>query len=99
MKHKIKNLCLALLLFSSNNLFSQDAVFSQFNYNPINLNPGLAGTGKNNLRLSALTKVQWFNLFKPFKYYSAAADFSLYDYNERNVFNGGLNIKIGRAHV
>ena len=92
MKLTIIKICLAICLLTSHTLMSQDVMYSQFNYNPVNLNPGLAGTGKNNLRLSALSKIQWFNLYKPFKYYSGAADFSVYDYNERNVFNAGLNI-------
>ncbi len=92
MTQKIKKICLAFCLLASQSMMSQDVLYSQFNYNPVNLNPGFAGTGKNNLRLSALSKVQWLNLYKPFKYFSGAVDFSAYDYNERNVFNGALNI-------
>ena len=92
MTQKIKKICLAFCLLASQSMMSQDVLYSQFNYNPVNLNPGFAGTGKNNLRLSALSKVQWLNLYKPFKYFSGAVDFSAYDYDERNIFNGALNI-------
>lgn len=68
-------------------LVAQDALFTQFHYAPVYLNPALTGTGKNNVRLSALTKMQWFNLYKPFKYAAAAVDYSAYDDNLRNVVN------------
>lgn len=71
---------------------AQDALFTQFHYAPVNLNPALAGTGKNNLRLSGVSKIQWFNLYKPYKYASAAADFSYYDDAQRNVLNMAVNI-------
>lgn len=69
---------------------AQDALFTQFYYTPTYINPSFAGTGKNNLRLSAVTKLQWFNLYKPFKYFSGGLDYSIYDYNQRNVLNLGL---------
>ena len=68
----------------------QDALFTQFQYTPTYINPAFAGCGKNNLRMSAVTKVQWFNLYKPFKYFSGGLDLSIYDYNQRNVLNMGL---------
>jgi type IX secretion system PorP/SprF family membrane protein len=71
---------------------AQDALYSQFNYAPTYLNPGMAGTGKNNLRLSALSKVQWFNLYKPYKYLFGGLDYSIYDDFNRNVLNLGLNV-------
>lgn len=71
---------------------AQDALFTQFYYAPVYLNPGLTGCGKNNLRLSAITKMQWFNLYKPYKYIAAAADYSLYDDYQRNIVNTALLI-------
>ncbi len=68
-------------------LTAQDALFTQFHYAPVYLNPALTGTGKNNLRLSAVTKMQWFNLYKPFKYIAGAVDYSVYDDYLRNVVN------------
>ncbi len=79
----------ALLLLSAGGN-AQDALFSLYQYTPTYMNPAFIGTGKNNLRLSAVTKVQWFNLYKPFKYFSGGADFSIYDDNQRNVLNMGL---------
>jgi len=72
--------------------FTQDALFSQFNYTPISFNPGLTGTGKDYLRLSAATKLQWFNLYKPFKYFSGGMDYAIYDDNGRNILNLGFNV-------
>jgi type IX secretion system PorP/SprF family membrane protein len=68
-------------------LTAQDALFTQFHYAPVYLNPALTGTGKNNLRLSAVTKMQWFNLYKPFKHIAGAVDYSVYDDYLRNVVN------------
>lgn len=68
-------------------LTAQDVLFTQFHYAPVYLNPALTGTGKNNLRLSAVTKMQWFNLYKPFKYVAGAVDYSVYDDYLRNVVN------------
>jgi type IX secretion system PorP/SprF family membrane protein len=73
-------------------LFAQDVLYSQFNYNPVNLNPAFAGTGKNNLRISGLSKIQWLNLNSPFRYYSGAIDYSLFDAYQRNILNAGATI-------
>ena len=69
---------------------AQDALFSQYYNSPLYLNPGLAGCGKSNLRLSAVSKMQWINLNQPFKYVSAAVDYSVYDDYLRNICNLGL---------
>lgn len=73
-------------------LQAQDPLFTQFQYAPTYMNPGLIGGGKNNLRLSALSKVQWFNLYKPFKYFNGGADLAMYDANQRNILNIGMNV-------
>ncbi len=87
----IYTITLALLLLCVKAL-PQDVFFSQFQYNPVYLNPAFTGTGKNNLRLSAITKMQWFNLYKPFRYASGALDYSVYDDFLRNVVNLGLTV-------
>lgn len=89
----IKRLCVGVMcVLAAGNLFAQDPLFTQFNFTPTYLNPSLAGTGRNNLRLSAVTKVQWFNLYKPYKYFSGGADLSIYDDYQRNILNLGLNV-------
>ncbi len=87
-----KIILLLILATAGIQLKAQDALFTQFHYAPVYLNPALAGCGKNNLRLSAVSKMQWFNLYKPYKYFSGAADFSIYDYDQRNVLNMALNV-------
>jgi hypothetical protein len=64
---------------------AQDALYTQFQYAPVYVNPAFTGCGKNNLRLSGLSKMQWFNLYKPFKYFTGAVDLSVYDDFLRNV--------------
>lgn len=92
MKRFNKTLILFCTLLSSFTLMAQDPLFTQFQYTPTYLNPSLAGTGKNNLRLSAVSKMQWFNLYKPYKYFSGGADLSIYDDFQRNILNLGLNV-------
>jgi len=71
---------------------AQDALFTQFHYAPVYLNPAFTGCGKNNLRLSGLSKMQWFNLYKPYKYFTGAVDLSVYDDWLRNVVNLGIAV-------
>lgn len=88
-----RNLFLPILILAISAVAkAQDPLFTQFHYAPVYLNPALAGCGKNNLRLSAITKLQWFNLYKPFKSVAAAADFSVYDDYLRNVVNMSLAV-------
>jgi hypothetical protein len=89
----IKNyLLLLVMVLLLNTAKAQDALFTQFHYTPTSFNPSLTGCGKNNLRLSAVSKVQWFNLYKPYKYLSGGLDYSMYDANQRNILNMGLNV-------
>ena len=90
MKTIIRHIGMYALLLLPVWAFSQDPLFTQFQYTPTYMNPGLIGCGKNNLRISAVTKIQWFNLYKPYKYFSGGADLSIYDDNQRNVLNLGL---------
>ncbi|MEO6454259.1 MAG: PorP/SprF family type IX secretion system membrane protein [Ginsengibacter sp.] len=91
MKYQKTLLLIALTILSSRSL-CQDALFTQFNYSPLYLNPAFTGCGKNNLRISGLTKMQWFNLYKPYKYFNGAVDRSIYDDNLRNIVNLGLAV-------
>ena len=89
----IKKLCcIVVILFTTNQMQAQDALFSQFHYTPTYFNPALTGCGKNNLRLSAVSKIQWFNLYKPYRYFSGGLDYAMYDMNQRNILNMGLNV-------
>lgn len=76
--------------FACSAVRAQDALFTQFHYAPVYLNPAFTGCGKNNLRVSGLAKMQWFNLYKPFKHIAGAVDLSVYDDFLRNIVNLGL---------
>jgi type IX secretion system PorP/SprF family membrane protein len=72
MKYKIViAICVYLLPTISK---AQDPLFSQFYHSPLYLNPGLAGCGKNDFRLSYSSRVQWMRLPNPMQYHSFAAD-------------------------
>jgi type IX secretion system PorP/SprF family membrane protein len=89
----IKKLCfIVVILLMTHQMQAQDALFTQFHYTPTYFNPGLTGCGKNNLRLSAVSKMQWFNLYKPYRYFSGGLDYAMYDMNQRNILNMGLNV-------
>lgn len=87
-----KILILVVIVLTSVCTKAQDALFTQFYYAPVYVNPALAGCGKNNLRLSGLTKMQWFNLYKPYKFITGSVDLSVYDDYLRNIMNLGLVI-------
>ncbi len=87
-----KTICLLLFFGTWFGSIAQDPLFTQYQYAPTFLNPAMIGTGKKDLRLSALTKMQWFNLYKPFKYIYGAADYSMFDDIQRNILNLGLNV-------
>jgi type IX secretion system PorP/SprF family membrane protein len=69
---------------------TQDALFSQYYNSPLYLNPGLTGCSKNNMRLTASSKMQWINLNQPYKFFTGAVDLSVYDDYLRNICNLGL---------
>ncbi len=91
MKQKIFILFLLITIAGARGL-AQDALFTQFHYAPVNFNPGLTGCGKNNLRVTGVTKMQWFNLYKPYKFIAGSVDLSVYDDWLRNVVNLGLAV-------
>lgn len=79
------------VVFISTGSTAQDALFSQYYHSPLYLNPAFSGCGKNNLRLSGSSKLQWLNLNQSYKFITGAADLSVYDDYLRNVCNiGGL---------
>ena len=57
---EIKILIIVLFLSSHQNIFCQEPVFTQFQNNPIYLNPALAGQYK--FRLCNVLNSQWFNV-------------------------------------
>ena len=60
MKTKVHKLLWGMLiLFSSQNIFSQDIHFSQFFEAPLLRNPALAGLFSGDIRLQAVYRNQW----------------------------------------
>ena len=54
----MKNLVVIFLIFSGLKIYAQEPVFSQYYFNPIYLNPALAGMD-NNFRLFMNGRNQW----------------------------------------
>jgi type IX secretion system PorP/SprF family membrane protein len=61
-----KQLCLFLLIFQGiQSISGQDLHFSQFNHQPLRLNPAYAGSFLGSIRASAIYRAQWFNASEP----------------------------------
>ncbi|MEI9933741.1 MAG: PorP/SprF family type IX secretion system membrane protein [Ferruginibacter sp.] len=85
-----RKICFGFLLIASFNIKAQDASFTQFYNSPLYLNPAFTGCGRSNMRFSGVAKMQWFNLYQPYKFVTGALDFSFYDDYLRDICNLGL---------
>ncbi len=74
---------LILLLLQCNFIWGQDPIYSQFTYDPIYLNPGLAGIN-NNYKLSVHERLQWSRIPSQFNTTTVAFD-SWQDFNNFGV--------------
>ena len=69
----MKKLLVILVILSSLNICAQEHVFSQYYFNPIYLNPALAGMD-NNFRLFMNGRNQWSKVPSSFNINSVAFD-------------------------
>lgn len=58
----MKKILLLALIFSGWHVAAQDPFFSQYFHAPVFLNPALAGTSKQDLRVTILNRRQWMNV-------------------------------------
>jgi type IX secretion system PorP/SprF family membrane protein len=72
MKHFL--LCIMCAFAISFTVLAQDPLFSQFYYAPVYTNPGLAGTMRNNFRVTGITRMQWTRVKQPFIYTNLAVE-------------------------
>ncbi len=78
MKTKVHKLLWGMLiLFASQNIFSQDIHFSQFFEAPLLRNPALAGLFSGDIRLQAVYRNQWQSITVPFQTTSLNGEFKL----------------------
>jgi type IX secretion system PorP/SprF family membrane protein len=70
----VKQLYRILFLLVASPVFAQDIHWTQFNNNPIFLNPANAGNFKEDLRLTANYRTQWRSVSIPFQTTAIAAD-------------------------
>ncbi|MEX0811013.1 MAG: PorP/SprF family type IX secretion system membrane protein [Chitinophagales bacterium] len=90
------SLILATFLFGST-LYAQDVHFSQFNSNPIYLNPALSGLNNCNYRLAANYKRQWGGVAN-FQTIAASYDMNMLKRNRKSNFAGfGISLFNDRA--
>ncbi|MCB9363899.1 MAG: PorP/SprF family type IX secretion system membrane protein [Flavobacteriales bacterium] len=71
-------LILLMLIYSGEDLFAQDARFSQFNSAPMLLNPGLAGMGNGYSRATLNYRSQWTGIKNSFKTTAVSVDFPIF---------------------
>lgn len=60
--------------------FGQDIHFSQYDYSPLNLNPGLIGTFNGEFRFVGNQRTQWSSVTTPYSTFGLSAD-------AKNIFN------------
>jgi type IX secretion system PorP/SprF family membrane protein len=90
-----KNISSFLILsFISIASFGQDIHFSQYDYSPLNLNPGLIGAFNGEFRFVANQRSQWSSVTAPYSTYGLSAD-------AKNIFKSsastGLSIYQDKA--
>lgn len=78
MKTKVPGLvCGIAMLFSTQNLFSQDIHFSQFYEAPLLRNPSLAGLFSGDIRVQGVYRNQWQSVTVPFQTTSLNAEYKM----------------------
>ncbi len=78
--------------------FAQDIHYSQFNTNPIYLNPANTGAIDGLFRCGINQKTQWLSVTKPYVSFSASFDAPVYKSNSRRHFIGlGAQVNTDRA--
>ncbi|UKN03323.1 PorP/SprF family type IX secretion system membrane protein [Paracrocinitomix mangrovi] len=71
---RLRKLLVILSLFSGNQLIAQDIHFSQFNMNPVYLNPALTGNHECDWRFSANQRSQWKAVSRPYNTIAISAE-------------------------
>ena len=77
-KKQILPLLCILLLLGEMMVYSQDNHFTQFDYNPIFLNPSNAGNFNGDWRVAGTYRNQWMKAGEPYKTATVSADMPFY---------------------
>lgn len=96
-----------LLLFSVQNLFSQDIHFSQYYASPISLNPSYTGMYDSDWRAMANYRTQWRAIAEPYNTVSLGYDRQFYLYSQKfsggiyfvNDESGGINLNVNKLYL
>ncbi|MCR5114654.1 MAG: PorP/SprF family type IX secretion system membrane protein [Bacteroidales bacterium] len=91
-------LMIALFIASLLPSFAQDFHYSQFDANPLYLNPANAGATDGIFRVGVNQRTQWLSVSKPFLTFSGSFDAPLYKSNaQRFLIGAGVQLNTDRA--
>ena len=87
-KYKYVLLLMLTTLFFIHSGRAQNYHFSQFNTQPVSLNPALTAAFDGVFRISATERTQWLSVTKPYQTIGASADGAVYKNNRRQELIG-----------
>ncbi len=86
----ITRLCVVALLFSASATFAQDIHFSQFDMQPLVVNPAFTGMFFGKVRVNAIYRSQWGSVTVPYKTYGASVDLPISTNGNGDYLAAGL---------
>ena len=90
-------LCATILTIATQQIFSQDIHFSQFNEAPLLRNPALAGIFSGDIRLQSVYRTQWQSVTVPYQTTSLNGEFKLPLGKSEDFITVGAQIMYDRA--
>ncbi len=91
-KNIISRLCIAALVLSGPATFAQDIHFSQFDMQPLVINPAFTGMFYGKVRANAIYRSQWGSVTVPYKTYGASVDMPIHSNGHGDYLAGGLQV-------
>lgn len=88
----IARLGLAAMLFTAPAAIAQDIHFSQFDMQPLVVNPAFTGMFYGKVRANAIYRTQWASVTVPYKTYGASIDMPIKSESDGDYLAGGLQV-------
>ena len=90
MKTITSKICLTIVLtFHIQSMFAQDTHYTQFDAEPLSLNPAFTGMFDGNIRTSILARTQWDNEGAGYAIYGGSADMPVFTANDGDYLGAG----------
>ena len=91
-KNIITRLSLAALVFSASASYAQDIHFTQFDMQPLVINPAFTGMFNGKVRVDAIYRSQWNSVTVGYKTYGASVDMPIKVERNGDYLAGGLQL-------